>query len=247
MTNTLYYGDNLSYLREFDRDSVDLIYLDPPFNKKAVFNLLFRTPDGDAVQAQTAAFKDTWSWETCAANDAFEEAIAANSTVAPILRGFRQFLRQSDMMAYLAMMAVRLVYLHKLLKPTGSLYLHCDPTACHYLKILLDGVFGPTAFKNEIVWKRTSTHSDSRTWSRVADNILFYTKSDIFTWNIPREPHSEKYLRAKYRFTDDDGRIYRLDNMTSPNPRPNMMYSWKGFPTPGKGWRYEEIDDARTG
>jgi site-specific DNA-methyltransferase (adenine-specific) len=251
MTNMLYYGDNLSYLREFEPESVDLVYLDPPFNKKATFNLLFHTPEGDVVQAQTAAFKDMWTWETSASNDAFEDVVASGSKAGRILIAFRDYLGQSDMMAYLCMMAVRLIELQKILKTTGSLYLHCDPTACHYLKILLDGIFGPEGFKNEIVWKRTSTHSDSKTWSRVADNILFYTKSDLFVWNTPIEKHSEKYLRTKYRYDDGDGRIYMLDNMTSPNPRPNMMYEWKGFPSPAKGWRYqtrtmEELDrDAR--
>jgi site-specific DNA-methyltransferase (adenine-specific) len=142
------------------------------------------------------------------------------------------------MMAYLSMMAVRLIELHRVLKPTGSLYLHCDPTASHYLKILMDGIFGVENYQNEIIWKRTTTHSDSRTWSRVADVIYFYTKGSRFAWNIPREPHSEEYLESKYRYDDGDGRIYRLDNITSPNPRPNMMYEWKGFPYPPKGWRY---------
>jgi site-specific DNA-methyltransferase (adenine-specific) len=144
------------------------------------------------------------------------------------------------MMAYLAMMAVRLLELHRVLKPTGSLYLHCDPTASHYLKLLLDGVFGPDRYRNEITWKRTTTHSDSKTWSRVADTILFYTKGREFIWNTPRDPHGEEYLATKYRHDDLNGRgIYRLDNMTSPNPRPNMMYEWLGFPSPQMGWRYQ--------
>ncbi len=140
------------------------------------------------------------------------------------------------------MMAVRLLELHRVLKPTGSLYLHCDPTASHYLKILLDAVFGPRSFKNEIDWKRTSTHSDSKTWSNNADCILFYTKKEKgFTWNTPREPHSAEYIKSKYGNDDEDGRgPYQLDNMTSPSPRPNMMYDWKGFPFPEKGWRYQK-------
>lgn len=239
MTNLLYYGDNLTYLREREPETVDLIYLDPPFNKKITFNLLFHTPEGDAVQAQTAAFKDTWTWKTSAANDAYEDVIASGSHAAKILIALREYLGESDMMAYLCMMAIRLIYLHRILKPTGSIYLHCDPTACHYLKMLLDSIFGPTGFKNEIVWKRTSTHNDSKTWSRVADNILFFTKTSNFVWNTPREKHSAEYLRVKYRYDDGDGRLYMLDNMTSPNPRPNMTYEWKGFPSPTKGWRYQ--------
>jgi site-specific DNA-methyltransferase (adenine-specific) len=123
------------------------------------------------------------------------------------------------MMAYLTMMAVRLIELDRVLKPTGSLYLHCDPTASHYLKIMLDVVFGAEYFQNEITWKRTTTHSDSKTWSRVADTILFYTKSKTFTGNTPREPHSDEYITDKYNNDDGDGRKYMLDNMTSPNPR----------------------------
>lgn len=244
MTNTLYYGDNLEYLREFPTESVDLIYLDPPFNSKATYNLLFKTPQGGAVQAQTSAFRDTWTWDT-PAERAFDDVIASGSRAAGILRALQGFLGKGDVLAYLSMMAARLIEMQRLLRPTGSLYLHCDPTASHYLKILLDGIFGQASFQNEIVWKRTTTHSDSKTWSRVADNILFYTKSDRFVWNTPREAHSEEYLASKYRYDDGDGRRYMLDNMTSPNPRPNMMYEWKGFPTPTKGWRYSKETMAR--
>ena len=239
MRNTLLYGNNLRYLRELDRESVDFIYLDPPFNSKSTYNLLFRTPQGDAVQAQTAAFKDTWWWDTPAA-EAFDDVVASGSPAAAILLALKSYLHESDLMAYLAMMAVRLVEMRRILKPTGSLYLHCDPTASHYLKLVLDGIFGFQNFRNEIVWKRTTTHSDAKTWSRVADNILFYTKGKSFTWNIPRDPLSDAYVATKYRYDDGDGRRYRLDNMTSPNPRPNMMYEWKGFPFPAKGWRYSK-------
>lgn len=163
---------------------------------------------------------------------------SGNTDAAEMLRAMRGFLKENDMMAYLAMMAVRLIELHRVLKPTGSLYLHCDPTASHYLKILLDAVFGKEAFANEITWKRTTTHSDSKTWSRVTDKIFFFTKTARFTWNTPRENYSTEYIASKYRGDDGDGRRYMLDNMTSPNPRPNMMYDWKGFPYPPMGWRY---------
>lgn len=149
------------------------------------------------------------------------------------------------MMAYLTALCIRLLELHRVLKPTGSLYLHCDPTASHYLKIVLDCVYGVENHRNEITWKRTTTHSDSKTWSRVADTILFYTKSNRFVWNSPREPHEEGYLATKYRFDDGDGRIYRLDNMTSPNPRPNMTYEWQGYAYPANGWRYERLTMQR--
>ena len=238
--NHLYYGDNLRVLRESIRDgSVDLIYLDPPFNSNASYNVLFKGPAGTESAAQIEAFDDTWHWND-SAEEAFGEVVRSqNAAAATMLRAIRQFLGDNDMMAYLAMMAVRLIELHRVLRPTGSLYLHCDPTASHYLKILLDAVFGAVSYQNEVNWKRTTTHSDSKTWSRVSDIILFYTKGKTFTWNTPREAHSAEYISSKYRSDDDDGRgRYMLDNMTSPNPRPNMMYEWKGHESPPKGWRY---------
>lgn len=241
--NHLYYGDNLSVLREsIADDSVDLIYLDPPFNSNASYNVLFKGPSGSESAAQIEAFDDTWHW-TDSAEEAFDEVRrSGNAEAATMLTAMRSFLGENDMMAYLAMMAVRLLELHRVLKPTGSLYLHCDPTASHYLKILLDAVFGARCFKNEIDWKRTTTHSDSKTWSNNADCILFYSKREKgFTWNTPREPHSADYIKSKYGNDDGDGRgPYQLDNMTSPSPRPNMMYDWKGFPFPEKGWRYQK-------
>lgn len=241
MVNHLYYGDNLQVLREHIKDeSVDLIYLDPPFNSNATYNVLFRGPSGDQSQAQIEAFEDTWHWNN-AAERAFDEVMQGpNGDVADMLRAMRSFLKDNDMMAYLTHMAVRLVELHRVLKPTGSIYLHCDPTASHYLKVLMDAVFGQENFRNEITWKRTTTHSDSKTWSRVSDTILFFTKGRHFVWGSPKEPHSAEYIADKYCNDDNDGRgRYQLDNMTSPNPRPNMMYEWRGFPFPVKGWRYE--------
>lgn len=245
MANTLYFGDNLDILRTCIGDeSVDLIYLDPPFNSQAQYNLFFERPRIDMTSAQAGAFRDTWRWGE-EAELSLQEVMRAGGLTARLVEALRSTLRESDLMAYLVMMTARLQELHRKLKPDGSLYLHCDPTASHYLKLLLDSVFGFRCFRNEIIWKRTTTHSDSRTWSRVHDILLFYTKSDEFTWNIPREAHSEEYLEAKYRYDDGDGRRYMLDNMTSPNPRPNMMYTWKGFPSPEKGWRYETETMAR--
>ena len=152
---------------------------------------------------------------------------------------------QPRLLAYLSYMVERLLVMKGLLKPTGSVYLHCDPTASHYIKVMMDAIFGHDNFRNEIVWKRTSTHSDSKTWSRVSDTILFYSKGKRFTWNTPHAPHSDEYVANKYRHHDADGRLYRLDNMTSPNPRPNMMYEWKGYPSPTKGWRYSEATMAK--
>ncbi|MEQ1495205.1 MAG: DNA methyltransferase [Novosphingobium sp.] len=241
MPNTLYFGDNLHVLREhIASESVDLIYLDPPFNSNANYNVLFRSPEGHSSDAQIEAFEDTWHWNA-SAEAAFDEVMrSGNNDAFELLRAMRGFLGDNDMMAYLAMMAVRLIELHRVLKPTGSLYLHCDPTASHYLKLLLDGVFGARNFRNEITWKRTSTHSDSKTWSRVSDIILYYTKGREFIWNTPRNEHSDEYRATKYRYDDEDGLgLYRLHDMTSPNPRPNMMYEWEGFPFPPKGWRFK--------
>jgi site-specific DNA-methyltransferase (adenine-specific) len=246
MISQLYYGDNLQVLRDsIASESVDLIYLDPPFNSQANYNILFKSSKGGQSQAQIEAFVDTWHWNDIA-ELAFDDVLkSGNAEVSEMLRSFRSFLKENDMMAYLTMMAVRLLELHRVLKSTGSLYLHCDPTASHYLKVLLDAIFGAEMFRNEVTWKRTTTHSDSKTWSRVSDTVFFYTKGNKFTWNTPRNPHSEAYIADKYSKDDGDGRIYRLDNMTSPNPRPNMMYVWKGFPFPEKGWRYSQETMAK--
>jgi site-specific DNA-methyltransferase (adenine-specific) len=242
--NRLYYGDNLEVLRDtgaFPDESIDLIYLDPPFNSNAGYNVLWHQRGGAGADASIEAFDDTWTWGESAQNALMDIAKGTNRQLQVMMEAMHSAIGENPMMAYLAMMAVRLVELHRVLKETGSLYLHCDPTASHYLKLVLDAVFGAENFRNEITWKRTTTHSDSKTWSRVSDTILFFTKSKSFTWNTPREPHSEEYKSAKYRHDDGDGRgLYRLDNMTSPNPRPKMMYDWLGFPFPRMGWRYQK-------
>ena len=239
--NALYYGDNLAVLRESIPDeSVDLIYLDPPFNSDANYNVLFRTPSGQQSAAQIEAFEDSWHWNQHA-EEAFGEVLRSENTdAAELLRAMRSFLRENDLMAYLAMMAARLIELHRVLKSTGSLYLHCDPTASHYLKLLLDAVFGPEHFQNEITWRRSSPHNDSKTWSRTADKIFFYTKSDDFTWNTPYEPLSDEYQASHYASENAEGRRYQLTSVLSPSARPNMMYKWKGFPFPPLGWRFSK-------
>jgi DNA modification methylase len=239
MTNTLYFGDNLDVLRRYIADeSVDLVYLDPPFNSDQNYNVLFAEQDGTRSAAQIHAFEDTWKWDEIAAR-AYQEVVECGDNVADALIAFRTVLHDSDMLAYLSMMAPRLKELHRVLKPTGSLYLHCDPTASHYLKVLMDSVFSPANYRNEITWQRTNAHNDAKRWSEVADIILYYGKSNDVVWNTPRAGYDEEYLRVKYRHDDNDGRgPYRLDNMTSPHPRPNMMYEWKGHASPPAGWRY---------
>jgi len=158
-----------------------------------------------------------------------------------MIGALRDFIGQNQMMAYLVMMTARLIELHRVLKPTGSIYLHCDPTASHYLKVVMDSIFGILNFRNEIIWKRATAHSDAKTkFADVADVILFYVKSKTETFNPQYVAHDPEYLTKFYRFDDGDGRgLYSIDNMASPNPRPNMMYEWMGFPFPDKGWRYQ--------
>jgi DNA modification methylase len=232
MTNTLYYGDNLRILRDhIGSESVDLVYLDPPFNSNATYNVLFRSPTGEQSQAQIEAFEDSWHWNETAEH-AFDDVVkSGNSDAAEMLRAMRSFLGENDMMAYLAMMAVRLLELHRVLKPTGSLYLHCDPTASHYLKILLDAVFGPQRFRNEIIWKRSSSHADTkqgmRRAGRIHDIIFFYTKSDDYTWNSVFTPYDESYIEGSYKFVDDKGRRYREGDLTAAKPGGDVSYDWR--------------------
>ena len=157
-SNKLYFGDNLDVLRAMPAELVDLIYLDPPFNSNANYNVLYGTKRGGASQAQSHAFEDTWKWDR-AAQRALEEAAERHLEAGALLDAFQKVFPGSDMMAYLAMMAVRLIEMRRVLKMTGSVYLHCDPTASHYLKVLLDAIFGPTRFINEIVWKRYGAHN----------------------------------------------------------------------------------------
>ena len=243
--NRLYYGDCLTIMRDMPLASVDLIYLDPPFNSNREYNAIYTDETGRPLPDQIEAFCDLWKLD-----EEREHAIrqmpilmreaGIDDGVAEFWRLWMNALRETQprLIAYLSYMAQRLLPMRGLLKPTGSIYLHCDSTASHYIKALMDAIFGHENFRNEITWKRTTTHSDSGTWSRVSDTILYFTKSSNFTWNAPSAPHSDDYVSEKYRHDDGDGRLYMLDNMTSPNPRPNMMYDWKGFPFPAKGWRY---------
>lgn len=242
MTNKLYFGDNLHVLREHIADeSVDLVYLDPPFNSNANYNILFKSPEGADSDAQIEAFEDTWHWNDNA-EGAFDDVMRSGNTAAfELLRAMRAFLGDNDMMAYLAMMAVRLLELHRVLKPTGSLYLHCDPTASHYLKLLLDGVFGPTNYRNEIIWKRTSAHSDAKRFGPVHDTILAYGKSGYPTWNAQYQKHADSYLNSHYKNVDQNGRRYTLSDLTAAGTRNGESgLPWRGFDpnTKGNHWKF---------
>lgn len=186
MINKLYYGDNLIIMREFIRDNcVDLIYLDPPFNSKATYNVLFHEKDGSDSPAQITAFEDTWHWDMAAAATYEELVKHGPAKLADLVQALRSFLGTNDMMAYLTMMAVRLVEMHRVLKQTGSIYLHCDSTASHYIKLILDAIFGVKNFRHEIVWKCTSAHSNIRSYGTVHQTIFFYTKTDDYKSNRP--------------------------------------------------------------
>ena len=213
--NKLYYGDNLPILRNYIKDeSVDLIYLDPPFNSKASYNILYQEPTGEQSQAQITAFEDTWHW-TEETERTFQEIIdTAPATLVEMMIAYRKFVGVNDVMAYLTMMAIRLVELRRVLKPSGSIYLHCDPTANHYLKILMDTIFGKKNFRNEIIWKRTSAHNDPLRYGSNTDVILFYTKSNRCTWNQLFNPHSDEYLK-RFRFKDPDGRRWTDGDLTA--------------------------------
>jgi DNA modification methylase len=246
--NQLYYGDNLDVLRRYIPDaSVDLIYLDPPFNSRQDYNVLFAEKDGSRSASQITAFKDSWEWNL-EAERSYQEVVEADGRVADAMRAFRTLLGGSDMLAYLAMMAPRLIELRRVLKETGSIYLHCDPTASHYLKLLMDGVFGAQMFKTEIIWKRSSAHSDGKQGRKqhggIHDTILFYSKSDSWLWNPLYTDYDPEYLATTYRHVEEGtGRKYRLDNLTAARPGGDTSYEWKGAkPYKGRFWAYSKAN-----
>ena len=224
--------------RHVEDESVDLVYLDPPFNSNASYNVLFAERSGKQAAAQIKAFEDTWRWDEGAAR-AFEETVEAGGRVSQAMQAFRTFLGDTDMLAYLAMMAPRLVELRRVLKPSGSLYLHCDPTASHYLKMLLDAVFGPQQFRNEIIWKRTSAHSSAKRYGPVHDVILFYGRSDEMEWIGGQQAYETDYVQQRYKRGDD--RPWRDENLTGAGIRHGETgLVWRGFDVTAKGrhWAY---------
>jgi DNA modification methylase len=240
--NKLYYGDNLEVLRQHVKDeSVDLIYLDPPFNSRQDYNVLFAEKDGTRSSSQIMAFEDTWEWNEDARR-AYDEIVERGGRVSDAMRAFHTFLGTSDMMAYLAMMAPRLIELRRVLKVTGSIYLHCDPTASHYLKMLMDAVFGPQFFLNEIIWKRYGAHNDqgqgSRHFGRVHDSILIFRMSDRQKWNQGYTPLDEGYIQSTYSHVEaETGRRFTTTPLTGPGGvrKGNPVFEWKGHT---RAWRY---------
>jgi len=242
MSRTLYYGDNLTVLREMPSESVDLIYLDPPFNSNADYNVIFREQSGDGPGAQIRAFNDTWTWGIEAATT-LQELISVHGELAEYLEFTVKRLGHNSLSAYLVMMAPRLVELHRVLEQTGFLLLHCDPTASHYLKVMLDVIFGPLMFQNEIVWKRTGSKSlVSRSLPKNHDVLLLYRKTDAAALNPDAlfAPYDfdalPEKVASKYSHADPDGRRYTLADVTNPNrDRPNLTYEFLGVT---RVWRW---------
>ena len=225
---TLWTGDNLDIMRGMNSACVDLIYLDPPFNS----NRDYAAPIGSA--AAGAAFKDTWTlsdvdlaWHGEIAES--EPALYAIIDAAGLAHG-------KSMKSYLIMMAVRLLEIRRILKDTGSIYLHCDDTASHYIKTLMDSLFGESNFRNEIYWQRFNFHADAKRFGRVSDRLLFYTASGTYNFNRLKVPYSKQYIESKFRHKDADGRLYRLDNLNPPGGR-GPVYEFHGV---NKAWRFTE-------
>jgi site-specific DNA-methyltransferase (adenine-specific) len=235
--NKLFFGDNLPILREhIPGESVDLVYLDPPFNSNANYNVLFKEKSGEHSPAQITAFEDTWEWGS-EAEETYYEAIHEGGRVADFLQAFRVLLGPSDMMAYLVMMAPRLLEMRRVLKRTGSIYLHCDPTASHYLKLLMDAVFDTRNFRTEIIWKRTSSHGNvSIGYGDVTDTILYFSKGDKPTWNQTYAPYTQKHIEKKFTGRDPDGRVFTTSDLRNPGVRPNLKYDFKGYKPHPNGW-----------
>lgn len=240
--NRLYFGDNLTVLRDHVKDeSVDLIYLDPPFNSRATYNVLFKATGGQKSEAQAEAFRDTWEWGPIA-EAAYDDIRAFGGPVALVMSGLRKWLGDNAMMAYLAMMGIRMIELRRVLKPTGSLYLHCDPTASHYLKLVLDAAFGIESYTNEIIWKRYGAHNDagqgSKHYGRVHDTIFFYSGSSDRTWHQQFVPLTDDYIKANYRMIDaKTGERFTTTPLTGPGgaEKGNPVFDWNGHT---RAWRY---------
>lgn len=232
-SNMLYYGDNLEVLRKYFPDEcVDLVYLDPPFNSKADYNILFKESSGEESVAQIQAFSDFWHWDKTAEKTYLE--IQEEPKLTDMIQFLHAHLGRNDMMAYLVMMTIRLKELHRVLKSSGSLYLHCDTNASHYLKLVLDSIFGPENFRNEIIWKRFNFHADAQRFGKVADRLLFYSKTDNYKFQRQMAPYKEAYIKAKFTHVDENGRRFRLSDLNPPANR-GPVYEFHGVT---RAWRF---------
>ena len=245
--NHLYFGDNLDILKKYIPDeSVDLVYLDPPFNSNRNYSVIFNRHgevDNDA-SAQIEAFEDTWKWTPVTESQFTQFVTEAPGAVADALTAFRTMLGENDAMAYLTNMAPRLVELHRVLRTTGSIYLHCDPTMSHYLKVLMDGIFDVRNFRNEVIWERVAAKgSPMQRYPANHDVILFYSKTKKMTWHPQLTPYDlddlDEKTASKYRHTDAEGRLYRLGPLLHPEQgkRPNLHYELMGVT---RTWRWEK-------
>ena len=229
---TLWTGDNLDIMRGMNSETVDLIYLDPPFNS----NRDYSAPIGS--EAAGAAFKDTWTLSDV--DEAWHGEIADRDPALYAIVDAAGLSHGKGMKSYLIMMAVRLLEMRRLLKPTGSIYLHCDPTASHYLKTLMDAIYGAGNFRNDIVWKRKAGRGETQNaairFGVTSDVLLFYARSSETILNRQYRPNNPAYIASKFTHVDPLGRRYRLDNLTSPSPRPNLVYEYKGYKPPKNGW-----------
>jgi len=229
----LYYGDNLEVLRKYFPDEcVNLVYLDPPFNSKADYNILFKESSGEESVAQIQAFSDFWHWDKTAEKTYLE--IQEEPKLTDMIQFLHAHLGRNDMMAYLVMMTIRLKELHRVLKSSGSLYLHCDTNASHYLKLVLDSIFGPENFRNEIIWKRFNFHADAQRFGKVADRLLFYSKTDNYKFQRQMAPYKEAYIKAKFTHVDENGRRFRLSDLNPPANR-GPVYEFHGVT---RAWRF---------
>ena len=232
---TIWTGDNLDIMRGMNSESVDLIYLDPPFNS----NQDYAAPVGSA--AAGAAFKDTWTlsdldvaWMGLIADE--QPALAHVVKTSGMTHG-------KGMQSYLIMMAVRLMEMHRLLKPTGSIYLHCDPTASHYLKLLMDAVFGAGNFQNDVIWRRTAAHGRAKRWGPIHDTVMFYSKGSDYLWNRTFQAYEQSYIDNFFRHSDEHGR-YRVGNLTGPGTRQgDTGKPWRGIDPTEKGRHWEVPPD----
>ncbi len=236
MENTLYYGDNLDILQRYIPDeSVDLIYLDPPFKSSQNYNILFKEKNGSQAASQIRAFEDTWSWSQDD-EEVFADLVTTGGKVSNVMQAFRTFLGPCDMLAYLVMMAPRLVELRRVMKKTASLYLHCDPAASHYLKILLDAAFGPENFHNEIIWKRSHGHNSANRFGANHDVILFFGKTEKLVWNMVYHDYDQEYIDRHYRHIDKEGRRYKHENPTGAGISHGVTgQPWRGIDPTAKG------------
>ena len=229
---TLWTGDNLDIMRAMNSESVDLIYLDPPFNS----NRDYAAPIGS--EAAGAAFKDTWTLSDV--DEAWHGEIAERQPALYAIIDAAGLAHGKGMKSYLIMMAVRLLEMQRLLKPTGSIYLHCDPTASHYLKMLMDAIYGVGNFRNDIAWKRKAGRGETQNaairFGVTSDVLLLYARSSATVLNRQYRPNNPAYIASKFTHVDHRGRRYRLDNLTSPSPRPNLAYEYKGYKPPKNGW-----------